>query len=372
MARSAPTYDSGTIPSAPSGNITLWWDKLIEKLTEHQSNGEDAWELADQINTGVDYEAVFHSVGDRTLGSGTNKGDTDIWIQLHRRTVNTMEMRIAQDYSPTTGVWLTGAYHDGGSGDFASSMDDLTQIDWWSVCNEYEFHFIWVQGGVYKTMCFGSLIRPYSAALNGVARITSQSGTGNGVVIGVDRDITSNIAVGQTLWLLNQTPDATGIQSVGIDPVTVTAKAAGSITVDGVTNTYAVGSLIGMDPCPSFVKNTNSATAYFCQNMDSTWTGAGGQYGNAINSIAAALTEADFDPGVDQLYYGGQPFVKMGLIPNGFRGKFQHARAFTYGTQADQDIMQIDYDSAQQWKLFASTGANWFTGYVTAFGPGAS
>ena len=370
MARSVPTYDAGTIPAAGSGNIDLWKAKLIEKLTEHQSGGVDAWELADQIDTGVNYEAVFHSVGDRSLVSGA--GDADIWVWIHQRSNDDFQVRCAQDYSPTTGTWPGGAYREAGTGDFVTNVGDAQEIDWFSVCNEYEFHFIWVQGGSWHAVSFGQLIRPYSEALNGVARITSQSGTGNGVVIGVDRDITSNLEVGQTVWLLNQTPDGVGIQSVGIDLVEVTAKAAGSITVDGVTNTYAVGSLIGLDPCPLFVKNTASVTTYHAQKMDGSYASTTGQAGQAVNPLTPLVTEADFDPGVDQLYYGGQPFVKMSTFPSGFRGKFQHARIFTEGTQADQDIMQVDYDAAQQWKAFISSGVTWFSSYCTGYGPGAT
>lgn len=372
MSRSIPTYDSGTILAAGSGNIALWLAKLIEKLTEHQSGGVDAWELADQIDTGVDYEAVFHSVGDRTLGSGSNVGDTDIWVWIHQRSADDFQIRVAQDYSPTTGNWAGGAYRPAGTGDFVANVSDTQAIDWFSVCNEYEFVFVWVQGGTWHVLSFGSLIRPYSAALNGVARITSQSGTGNGVTIGTDRDISGSLEPGQGVWLLNQTPDATGIQSVAPDLVTVVSVTANTVVVDGVVGTFAVGSLIGLDPCPTYVKNTSVATAYFAQNMDGTYTAESSQTGSAINPLTAILTESDFDPGVDQLYYGGQPFVKMTISPQGFRGKFQHVRVFTLGLQADEDLMEVDFDSAQRWKVFISTGVTWNTAYATAFGPGAS
>lgn len=372
MARSTPTYDAGTIPAAGSGNIALFIAKIIEKLTEHQSNGEQAWELADQIDTGVDYEAVFHSVGDRSLGSGSNKGDTDIWVWIHQRSVDDFQMRVAQDYSPTDGNWAGGSYRPAGSSDFTTNVSDTAAIDWWSVCNEYEFHFIWLQGGVYHVFGFGQLIRPFSEALNGVARVTSQSGTGNGVVIGLDRDISGNIEVGQYVWLVNQTPDGNSIQSVGIDVCEVTAVGPSSITLDGVTNTYAVGSLCGLDPAPVFAKNASTGSIYFTGLLDGTYASESGNYGTTVNPGASALYEPDYDPGVDQLYVGFQPFVQMSIAPRGFRGKFQHVRIFTFGTQADQDLMEIDFDSGQRWKAFVSSGVLWFGGWVVGYGPGAS
>lgn len=366
MSRGVPAYSSGTIP-AGGGTQAAFIAAIVDRLTAYQSNGEQAWELAQQIDTGVDYEAVFHSVGDRSLGSGSNKGDTDIWVRLHRTGTDDYECRMYQDWSPTS----SAGYRESGTGYFAQNIDDNQALDWWSFVNEYEFAFLWLQGGAYGVLAFGALIRPYSAALNGAARITSQSGTGDGVVFGVDRDITASIKVGQYVWLVNQTPDATALQSVGIDLVEVVAKSFNSITVDGVTNTYAVGSLLGIDPMPVYSK-LYSGSHYMCQNMDGSYTSAVGQYGVLVNPGVAAITEADWDPGPDQLYLGFQPFVKMSTSLLGFRGKMGLVRIFTLGLQADQDLMEVDFDSGQRWKVFVSTGANFFAGWVTAFGPGAS
>lgn len=372
MSRSAPIYDAGTIPASGGGNVTLWRDKIIEKLTEFQSNGEDAWELADQIDTGVDYEAVFHSVGDRTLGSGGNIGDTDIWLWIHQRSVDDFVLRTSQDYSPTTGNWAGGSYRPAGTADFATNVSQTQAIDWFSICNEYEFIFIWNQGGTWKVISIGALIRPYSAALNGVARITSQSGTGNGVTIGTDRDISGSLEPGQGVWLLNQTPDGVGIQSVGIDLVTVVSATSNTVVVDGVVGTFAVGSLIGFDPCPVYNKTTATSQCYFSQQLDGTYTTETAESGATVNPLLAILTESHFDPGPDNLYYGGQPFVKMNAQPAGFRGKHQHARIFTLGLEVDEDLMEVDFDSAQRWKVFISTNATWFSQYATGYGPGAS
>lgn len=367
MARGVPIYDSGVIP-AGGGTQQAFIDKIVEKLTEYQSNGEQAWELAEQIDTGANYEAVFHSVGDRSLGSGANKGDTDLWIYLHKSSVDDYAARCYQDWSPTSGA----GYREAGTANFQTDLSDTVAVEWYSCCNESEFVFIYNYGGNWNSLCFGSVIRPFSDKLNGVARSTSQSGTGNGVVVGLDRDITTSIEVGQYVWLVNQTPDAQALQSVGIDLCEVTGVTAANITLNGVTNTYANGSLVGLDPTPMYYRGgtSGSNTPYFSQALNGSYTGVTIQDGALVNLGTTALVEADYDPGPDQLYIGFQPFVKMDAAPEGYRGKFQHFRVFTLGTQVDADLMEVDFDSAQRWKCFVNH--TMFVNWVTCIGPGAS
>lgn len=365
MSRNAPIYDSGTIP-AGGGSQQAFINKIVEKLTEYQSNGEDAWELADEIDTGANFEKVYHSVGDRNLGSGANKGDTDIWVYLHKRSNDDYEIYAAQDYSPTSGTALNKAFDT----DFANSIADTTAIDWWSVCNEYEFFFVWIQGGNWGHVTFGQVIRPYRDVMNGVARISNQSGTGDGVTFDTDRDISSNIAVGQYIWLVNQTPDGVALQSVGIDLCEVTAVDGSSITVDGVVNTYADGSLVGLDPAPVYCFSGNPEGVWqMVQRYNGTYSGATANDAELKNPGSYVLVEASMDPGPDQLYHGFQPALAMSSTsgPGAMRGKLQHFRMFPLGVQTDLDIMEVDWDSNDRWRVLVahSFSSTW----CTAFGP---
>lgn len=377
MARGTPTFSSGTIPSAASGVIDSIIEKIVDRLTNYQSNGEQAWELADEIVSGwSNYEAVYHSVGDRSLGSGSNKGDTDIWLYLHRNSDDILT-QVAQDYSPTTGNWGSGAYREQGvSSNGFNDLSDIHETDWWCVVNEYEFSFVIKQGGDWYALHAGQLIRPFGEKINGVARLTSQSGTGSSVTIGLDRDISSNISVGQSVWLMNQTPAATGIQSVGIDIVEVTAVSATDITVDGVTNTYAVGSLVGLDPAPVYHLPGGDSYVRLVQLADGTYNGA-------TSNIAEMKKFTPGDPNdmnpvsADGLYRAFPVYASMrtGSDPEVFRGQFEFMRMFPDGTQAALDIMRIDFDTSNQFILFDDSdvapvaGA---TNYFLGLGPGAS
>lgn len=369
MARGTPEYNSGQIAAAGSGNIAAFMAMLETEITAYQSNGEDAWELADEIATGANYEKVFHSVGDRSLGSGTNKGDTDIWVYIHLATVDDIVVRAAQDYSPTTGVWSTGAYHEAGTSNWVTNLVDTQQIDWWRVSNEYEFVFVYTQGGIYHILHFGQVIRPYTETMNGVARITSVSGTGNNITVGLDRDISSKIQDTQYAWMVNQTPDATGLQSVGLDRVVVNSIGASSANVDGVVGTFAVGSLFGLDPHPVFCRTTNTTT-HMISEYDGTWTGATGQGATPLTLAATLDTDADCDPDINGLYHGYRIGLKMSSAPILFRGNFELYRIWSKGAQSDGDVMVIEYDSANRWTCFAATPVA-ISATVCGIGPGA-
>ncbi len=370
MARNAPIFDSGIIPAAGSGNIMVFLNTMIAKLTEYQSNGEDAWELIKQIDTGADFEAVYKSVGDRTKGSGANKGDTQLFVYIHKSTTDDVVVRTAQDFSDAASTWATGVVREAGSGNVLTNITDTGQIKWWSCCNEYEFLFVWEWSGVFGQFSLGVPIRPYSDKMDGIGRTTSQSGTGNGVVFGLDRDISSNIKVGQKVWFVNRTPTGVARQNVGVDICEVKAVTSNSITVDGVTNTYSNGSLCGVDPAAMYFDTGSPVSSvYFTSKLDGTYVSATGQQASCINPGATYITPGDFDPGLDGLYLGFQPIFKMSTYPSGLRGKRQHMRTFPKGGINDADIVEVDFDSAQRWMCFTTASGYWDAYWAMGMGP---
>lgn len=378
MARGTPVASKGTIPSAGSGNIVVLRDQLSSLIEAITSNGTQAWT---KTTIAAD-DLVYHSVGDRALVSGA--GDTDIWVRLYRSS-STFSVNAAQDYSPTGGSpqsWASGSYRPSLSSTgnaWANGISDTAAIDWWFVGNEYEIAFACVQSGTYRWIWFGQPIRPFGSRTNGVARITSQSGTGDGVTLGLDRDITSNIQVGQRVLIVNQTPDGTAIQT-SPDPsvITVVGKTVSSLTVDGIASTYSVGSLVGIDPCPvHFTYTSVNGYIYEIGQPDGQFasSGVGYQYGYAISS-GYNTTEADQDPGYDGTYpvyevgiIGGVTSPANGRVP---RGKMQTVRMCPIGTQADGDLMQVDWNTSDKWWVFVNTNFHMQSSWGTMFGPGAT
>lgn len=369
MARGTPRISSGTIPSAGSGNRAALFDRIATEIEAYQSNGEQAWAKT----TIATREYVYHSVGDRALGSGSNKGNTDIWLYLKLST-SQIKSDVAMDYSPTSGAW-SNAYRRAVSGTSTAfdSISDTAQIDWWACINEHEIYFYYVQSGIRRWAYFGCLIPVYSSRFNGVARITSQSGTGNGVVLGLDRDISANIQPGQYVHLINQTPDSTAIQSVAPNFCAVTAVTANSITVDGVTSTFAVGSICGLDPQSVWEtgKDVSASAGYGIMKFDATYVDGNniGYYTYFPNPGVEGDNDPCFDnhyPMLDLAYYGS-------ATPNQIlRGKFSILRICPYGAQADGDIMRIEGDTSQDWRVVVSTDLCPVSNWALCIGPGAT
>jgi len=366
-----PIVDSGTI-TGPNVRVQVG-AKFLEKLAAIQSNSVQAWE---QVWTDSVDKFVFHSVGDRNLGSGSNVGDTDLWVYIYVPSGDNGRFRLdaMQDFSPTDG-YPNGCYRQAyETGLQVSYFDDSTTLRWWSIMSPYMVIFVWEQDGTYEVLWFGTTMPTFHDALSGVARITSQSGTGNGVTIGLDRDISDKIQVGQIVWLVNQTPDSTSIQEVGIDIVRVTAISSSQATVDGVTNTYAVGSLFGVDPAAMYIGNEGQY-CYGTHNPDGSYILNNNQAYATIKDAAPGIVEADHDPDPNGLYWAFRSWMyhHSGDVNDGYRGQMLHVLRVANSdlTLSHEDILQIDYDSGNEWLVI---NAAWFgaaeSQFAVAFGPG--
>lgn len=368
MARDIPTFSEGVLPTLVSGQRNVFVAKVAEQIISHQNNGEQAWEIAEDLS-GTYFDKVFHSIGDRSLGSGSSKGDTDIWFRLTQYGVgDDFRIRTYQDWSPTSST----GFREASTSSFKINMNDTQGIKWWSVVSAYEIVFIANQNGTFFGFFAGQLIRPFGSRINGVARLTSQSGTGSGVVLGVDRDISANLQVNQKLWLVNQTPDGSPLQSVGIDLVDVTVVAPTQITVNGVVNTYAVGSLVGYDPQPVYNKQviSDEGSLYMSSDMSGGYSTAVAQIGTINSHLDGSVVDSEFGPGPDQLYPTSHLFAHMTNSPAGFRGIPQHMRTVVYGFQGDRDLIQENFDNNEQYKILY-LASPWYTGFVQGYGKGA-
>lgn len=378
MARGIPMFFHGAIPKG-TGMRDVWMQRIIDMVTAYQSNGEQAWEEADVISSTLSsYDVVYHSVGDQSLGGGS--GDADIWMRLKRVSTNRVSISFFLDYSPTshTGKFERPTLHS------TYFMCDVTTetypIEYWAVVNEYEIVIVHriLTGTPYLDLCLaGQIQRPYTEQVNGIARLTSQSGTGDDVVIGLDRDITSNILVGQKVWLVNQTPDGTSLQTTNPDPdCTVKAITANSITLDGVASTFAVGSLVGLDPSPMYMTARAGRDPYgsAVQCVVDLWGGQAAYQGTS-NQLIYYMEETDSDPDANGLYPISQAWVRDGpSTRRGFRGTWGLAVAIskTGPLVAAKDVVEVDWDPNQLYKYFEGTYFLTIAGsWTLCLGPGA-
>jgi hypothetical protein len=371
MAQGTIAYSSGTIAAAGSGNVTAFIRQIRTQLKAYAGSAwVDGDVLIDTVGS-VDYE--MHSVGDPALGSGGNAGDTELWFRIKQTSTVNVTLYGYQDWSSTS---HTGNRVYNGT---AVSLSDTQQIDWWCVCNEYKCIFFAIQGSTWYATIFGQLDRTFPTRLNGIARLSQATAGTGAITLNVDRDISANLQVGQKIWLINHTPDGQSLVSDYTEMVTVTSVGATTIGVSGVTNTpYQIGSLVGLDPCPAYLRQGTSLSAsnalYFVSHRDGTYTSAGGQ--TAQFDTPVTLTLANEKPDVDGLYAGYTPGVRMTASGAGFaagyRGMFGgHLVFFACGTQVDLDLHRLDFDDTQKYKVFYTLGGgsgNW----LPAIGPGAS
>ena len=371
MSIGTPTYSSGHIVTVTANNYNIA-NVIRTALKAYVSGGTAAWVDYDVVDdTAGGYCYIMKSIGDPTLGSGTTKGDTAIYIKIACYSTDYISIACLQDWSTdsATGSRETALQY--------VAVNNSTAIDWFLSVNEYGFAAVWVQGGLWYCAQAGTVIRPYSTAINGIGRVSvATSGTGT-KIIDLDRDISANIQVGQKVWLLNLTPAAAALKTDYTELVTVSGVTSGTITVTGVTNTpYEIGSLVGIDPAPAFafastvVSCVGGSTPAFTSARDGSGTAPNC---TATFGLLVSYDEPTEDPSFDGLYVANPVVLNMtGTGYTGFRG-FLGTRVFacSNGTFVDEDTMKIDFDAAQVYKIFPSL-ANPAGSWVTAIGPGAT
>jgi len=361
MARGTGAYSSGLI-NGGTQNRYDFFQAIITVMKAYQSNGENAWEELDVLVDAVPlYDVVLHSVGDRSLGSGVNKGDTDIFVRLHVAS-NQIYARAYQDWSATSS---TG---NRATTDRSVATTDVDDIEYWMVVNEYEVMVVFLQNAGYKFIHFGKPSNPYTDRMNGIARMSVATSTTGTVIVSLDRDITANVQVGQKIWLLNLTEDGQVLSTDDTELVTVTAVTSNSITVSGVTHQpYAIGSFVGLDSIA-----THCYLSPTFGILDTVNNPDGNALGSGTNKSMATVVsyENEFDPGWDGMYLGFRVYPVMSSPNYDFRGYWDHVRVFSRASQMDEDIYRVDFNDSDRWKFFPSLGA--ITSYCVAIGPGAS
>jgi hypothetical protein len=334
------TYLKGVQNVVLGRTVDAIYDRLKACIESIQSNGEQAWTRIDDSPQShySTYSGIWHSVGDRSLGSGDNKGDTDLFFEAYISSgtpYRDIWFATYQDYSPTSGTGFRRAGPSSAGYSWQALCYWANSFDWTFYGDEYEFIFMFnLEGTIYyvHSGC-GKRVVPGLAA--GVGRSTSQSGTGDGVVFGLDRDISSDILPGQDVWLVNQTPDGAALQSVAPEQVTVVAVDDSSITVNGVSGTFADGSLIGWDPAPNFVRTqyANGIPIYWPTLL--TLAAGGTTMHGSLQHGGEAYNENWMDPLYSMIYplfplyledtslYSPRVQTKLKIVPSGGQGENQ-------------------------------------------------
>jgi len=290
--RGFPLCITGTIYSSKSGRNTVVDDFILSlrrNIVRHTTNGQPSWEVftgsinlpftGSVANTRI---TTFKSVGDKSLGSGSLRGDANIYIQLYQpdvpsNNICTISFVTLQDYSQVNNSGTN--YNISASNTLATlNLYANFKLEYALLVNEYEIGLAIYQrtanaSDAITLIGAGQTERVYPRHLSGVARIASGTATTGTVTIQLDRDIRGTgsipeIQIGQKVWLVSQTPSGSAlIIPPRVEIVHVSGITSNTITVTGVLGQpYHSGSLVGYDPNPlysfRFVGNGSTPSAY--------------------------------------------------------------------------------------------------------------
>lgn len=374
MTRSAGEYFAGSIPAFPTtADISVaLYDAILTEWQDFESAATTAWETYDNMGT---RDNVLRSVGDRSLVSGA--GDMRDFKRL-RKSGDDIYLRGYQD-------WTTAS---GGSGSRAtteilvnSSLDPSgNAVTYYGMRNEYEFSFFWTQNDdvndIWSMMACGSPYRTHvPPSCDGIAFTTAlaTAAGGSNVVISLDRNIVPAIRVSpfqQKAWIY-EIADGAALPSATVEVLNVEAITASTITLKILSNKKA-GSIVGLDPCPSYVWVIGSG------GSSGEWvnrsTGAAGGSATVFTPIARALHAAtNEDPSVSGLRRGVRIEARDDTNPtDGFRGLLQHIVGVSYASAADAgtDKARVNFDDSKIFRIFSGLEASGGQ-FRVSIGPGA-
>lgn len=384
MTRSTPLYFQTSLPTMGGGGQRIaFWDAVVADIQVHQSNGVDAWESYDDISGVVansDRDTVFRSLGDRNLGSGSRVGDANLFFRFRLNTNGFFYFGAYQDWSQTDNDGFGDATTLGGTSETGSlffQLSDIDAVDYFGVVNTHEGVVVARQSGTTFYMAWGSPVRshiPTSRA--GIARQTGTYSSGSGVVVSLDRDISSVIRVNQAIWAYDVTDEASAlIASPNYEFTTVDAVSASDITLNTVSNNHGAFGIIGLDPSPMYVFAASGATINlgltsiynFTNRIDATQSDNNND--STQSSLIAGITEAEMDPGTLGVHPGVFSRFTMTDGPLEFRGRPEHHTYWTTGTQVAGDRMLPNDDAALARKFFPEISNG--TQFGLGIGPGA-
>ena len=213
------------------------------------------------------------------------------------------------------------------------------------------------------------------ANAEGVTEASSPANIEMDVEYSLDRDLTGGVPAngalvdGQKCWIYPISDTAArDTTAVVLATVVSTATGPNKLTLVGVENAYASGSIVGLDPCPMAMNAQLMGTFVSALMPNNNAGGAGGA--RDVNPVIKAATEANLDPGSEGLYYGSEVYIEdSNTSTGGLRGTPELISFWAVGAQTDGDRMQENYltTDAASWKIFPSILSGSF---ALAFGKG--
>lgn len=349
MARGAPSYVTGTVAAQSTADdvVDLFLPIIETQLGTYQTNSVSAWQVFDDIDAGLaTRDRVWQSRGDRTLGAGA--GDTRLYVRITRNLAQ-LRFNVYQDWSTLSS---TGSRNPGPNTLFISSAE----LTYFFCYNEYEFHFIVNQGSSWAYTGFLNPARVHvPSQIAGVAFTTAAVTAGGPVTVGLDRDISGNIRVGQRVFFIRQTDPGAALESAEIEAPVVTAVTSTTVTVDSLLSNYVGGSIVGFDPCCFGCESTTSGALTFLNTHGADGVSLLSSNQSMIGQFFDNTSESDEDPAPTGFFQGARMQLQDNVfaVPNGsWRGRSDCVVYWGVNGQTDPDDIMRDVTSGVGYRPF--------------------
>jgi hypothetical protein len=349
MARGTPSYATGTIAAQVSAQATLdlFLPILETQLATYQTNAVDAWQVFDDIDPALaTRDRVWQSRGDRTLASGA--GDTRLYIRIQRTSAMQLGYGVYQDWATLTSTGSRNPFTD-------TQNFNATELNYFFCYNEYEFHFVVNQGASWTYTAWVNPARLHiPTQVNGVAFTTAVASAGSSVTVNLDRDISSNIVVGQRVFIMRQTDPGTALEPDGIELPEVTAVTASSITFDALATSFVGGSIVGLDPACFGAESIGNGGPTYANTHDAS----GNSLANANQSMQGEffdeIGETAEDPAFTGFFQGSRMQMRdSGSVTLGsWRGESDCVVYWGVNGQTDPNDIMRDVDSGDGYRPF--------------------
>lgn len=355
MVASIPgRFSTGTL-LASANNAAQVIDVIRQELLAYTVNGLPAWQTYQTIAS-VDpaRDFVMLSRGDPAL--------LDRWILIRLQRVNGSLLNVDPllDWSTasSSGRNENVNQHTCGGG----------SIEWWAQVNEYSGFFVFDFSGTSGLLFvyFGQPLRTHVPSNHqGTCFSTGAVTAGAGAVIPIDRNMTTNLQVGEGVDIVPIASPGAALPSPFVpERVVISAVGPTSITVVNLANNQPANCIIGDDPCPTFAKDGGTLTSAFFSlrrnvSVLTTYT-----HTIAIN-FTTTLVEGDIDPEPGGVWEGSLMMIQDAT--NGFRGTLMNISA--WGQDGTQSLIpprfwRHDHDDRQAWLQFSVTSVISISGRI--------
>jgi hypothetical protein len=251
---------------------------------------------------------------------------------------------------------------DSASGITSSTLIQDAAFSWWLCVCEFAICVVVDVSGSYSCFQAGTFRTPQPTSQRGVGIATTVINNG-ATSVTVAPDISSRIAVGQKVLIVNQSHSSTSTNWAAAPALmTVQTVVSGGSTATitftaGTPNAFDTGALVGSVPqkYAGAGASIDTATIYMSRNLDGTWTNDTSQTANVDSNVITSQMESYESPTQNpNVMYAGEIDIPAYQTTSPYKGAcgFYYCSQYFVGTGVNNQDAYGDPSNASVWKVF--------------------